>query len=146
MSLSSVHPISGSIAAAAQITVVYTGLYSVTILNQVVTKKRLHRKLGDKFDRYSSLEMRNVDRLTGNFLEWTIVFLGPLWSMALTDTLSDTSQLIAWTYVGLRLLYTGLSLKYGVNGQGNNKPLWISTFPSYVCLLYMLGAAIQGVF
>jgi hypothetical protein len=60
--------------------------------------------------------------------------------------LSDTSIAMGWTYIGLRLLYVGLSVKYGVNEHGHNKPLWASTLPSYVCLLYLLGAAIQGVF
>lgn len=145
MSLLSVHP-SKNISTAAQITVVYTTIYSMTVLNQVVHKKRLHRKLGEKFDRYNSVEMRHADRLTGNFLEWTIVFLGPLWSMAMTDTLSDMSRTMAWTYLGLRMLYVGLSFKHGVNEQGHNVSLWASTFPSYICLLYLLMAAIQGVF
>jgi uncharacterized membrane protein len=146
MSLSSIHATSSSITAAARITMVYTGLYTMTMMNQVVTKKRLHRKLGDKFDRYGSFEMRNADRLTGNFLEWSIVFLGPLWSMAMTDTLSDMSLNTAWAYLGLRLIYVGLSLRYGVNEHGSNKPLWASTLPSYVCLIYMIVAAAQGVF
>jgi uncharacterized MAPEG superfamily protein len=146
MSRSTVHAPTVNVVAAAQITVVYSIVYFVTMLNQVVMKKRLHRKLGKSFDRYHSLEMRNADRLTGNFLEWTLLFLGPVWSMAMTDAFSDMSKKLAWMYVGLRMLYVGLSLKYGVNEQGNNVPLWVSTFPSYMCLLYLLVAAIQGVF
>ena len=131
--------------AAARITIAYTTLYSLTMLNQVVQKKRLLQKYGKKFDRYSSAEMRDADRLTGNFLEWNLIFLGPLWCLAAMGSLSDASIVMAWTYVGLRVLYFGLSIQYGVNGQGLNKPLWLSTFPSYICLFYILFAGIGAV-
>jgi uncharacterized MAPEG superfamily protein len=146
MSLSSAYAPTVGIFAAARITLVYSTIYSVTMVNQVVSKKMLHRKLGKSFDRYNSLEMRNADRLTGNFLEWTPLFLSPLWSMAMTETFSDVSQTMAWTYLGLRMLYVGLSFKYGVNEQGHNVSLWASTLPSYICLIYLLVAATQGVF
>jgi hypothetical protein len=64
----------------------------------------LHRKLGKSFDRYNSLNMRDADRLTGNFLGWTPLFLGPLWSMAMTETFSDVSQIMAWKYLEPRML------------------------------------------
>ena len=144
MSLSSAQN-NASLLTAAKITVAYTTLYSMTMLNQVVQKKRLLTKYGKSFDRYSSTEMRDADRLTGNFMEWSLIFLGPLWSLAAMEALSATSILMAWTYVGLRVLYLGLSIQYGVNEQGLNKPLWLSTFPSYICLSYILFASIGAV-
>lgn len=134
---------------AAQITVGYCGLYSLTLFNQFVNKKRLHRQAkqeGKVFERYTSPAMLPYDRLTANFVEWMPVFLGPLWSMAATGTLSDHSVAVAWGYVGLRALYFGLIMKFGVNISGQNVPLWISTFPGYGCLFYLLVAAVKGVF
>lgn len=79
MSISSARTVAGGdgmmMAAAAKITVAYTGIYSMTMIHQVVTKKGLHRKLGDTFDRYNSIYMRNADRFRGNFLEWSLLFL-----------------------------------------------------------------------
>ena len=134
---------------AAQITVGYCGVYTVALMSQVYHKKRLHseaKKEGKTFDRYKSPGMFPYDRLTANFLEWMPVFLGPLWSMAATGTLSDQSVRMAWAYVGFRSLYVGLVWRFGVVTTGYNPSLWASTFPGYVCLLYLLGAAVRGVF
>jgi uncharacterized MAPEG superfamily protein len=147
MSLSSFNN-NTSLLTAAKITVAYSTIYSLTMLNQVVQKKRLYKKYASKnnsFDRYNSVEMRDADRLTGNFMEWSMVFLGPLWSMAAIEALSDTVVFMAWTYVGLRVLYVVLSIRHGVNSQGLNKPLWLATFPSYPCLAYILFASIRAV-
>ena len=134
---------------AAQITVGYCGLYSMTMLNQSIQKQLLIRQAkqeGKVFERYKSPAMLTHDRLPANFIEWMPAFLGPLWCMAATDTLSDQSVKVAWTYVALRVLYVGLIAKYGVHSGGRNVSLWISTFPGYGCLLYLLVAAVRGVF
>lgn len=59
--------------------------------------------------------------------------MGLIWPLAATGNLSNSSVLVAWTYsyVTLRALYIVLEIKYGVAFDGLNKPLWISTFPSY---------------
>mmetsp|Transcript_13497 Transcript_13497/g.19905 ORF Transcript_13497/g.19905 Transcript_13497/m.19905 type:complete len:143 (-) Transcript_13497:25-453(-) len=134
---------------AAQITVAYSGLYTLTLVNQCIQKKLLHRKhkqQGKVFERYGSLDMRPHDRLSMNYLEWMPVFMGPLWSLAATDTLDATSVNIAWTYVALRLLYFALIFRFGVNISGHNVPLWVSTFPGYGCLTYLLVKAFKSVF
>ena len=134
---------------AAQITVSYCGVYSLTLISQVVAKKRLHKqaiKEGKTFERYKAPGMFPYDRMTANFLEWMPPFLGLLWSMAATETLSNRSVHVAWAYVGLRALYVGLVWRCGMLTTGYNPSLWASTFPGYACLLYLFVAAIQGVF
>lgn len=137
------------IIKAAQMTVVFTALYSMTLVNVVVNKKRCLRQARQAkktFDRYTSPQMHNSDRLVGNFLEWSPIFMGLLWSLAATANLSSSSVVVAWTYVGLRALYIVLMLRYGVASDGLNKPLWVSTFPAYICLNYLFVQAIRALF
>jgi hypothetical protein len=131
-----------------QITLWYTILYFATLVNQFLHKKyyqRLYRRSGKRLDRYNSQEMQNPDRLTGNFIEWTPVFLSPIWCLSITRTLSSQSIHVSYAYLALRLFYFALSIKYGVSYDGNNKPLWISTFPAYVCLFYLYKEAISNI-
>jgi len=135
---------------AARITVVYLMLYGTTFANTNLAKKRAARQHRN-FDRYNnnSPSMLVADRLQGNFLEWSPVFLGLLWSLAATFHLSSTTAaaVAAWIYVALRALYIVLILlRRGVNSQGRNSQLWISTFPAYVCLLCMLIEALKAFF
>ena len=133
---------------AAKLTVVFVLLYALTMVNIVVAKKRLlrqHQQEKKVFDRYQSPQMQTADRLQGNFLEWAPIFLGLLWSLAATSNLSKASLVAAWLYLALRLLYVVLILKHGVATNGANRPLWISTFPSYLCLLYMTQQAIRSI-
>jgi len=125
---------------AGQITVAFLTLYWVTFLNILRTKRRLLRQAqatNKTFDRYASPQMRNADRLNANFLEWSPIFLGLLWSLAATASLSRSSVAVAWTYVGLRTLYIVLLITYGVASDGLNKALWVSTAPAYFCLMYL---------
>jgi len=125
---------------AAQITVVFLTLYSFTFINVLVNKKRMlkHAHLEKKtFDRYASPQMHNADRLLGNFLEWSPIFLGLVWSLAATANLTPSSITVAWTYVALRCLYLVLLLRQGVASDGMNRHLWISTFLAYLCLTYL---------
>ena len=137
---------------AARITVVFLTLYSLTFVNVLHTKKRLLRqqreRSGKKFDRYNSPDMHAADRLQSNFLEWCPVFLGLLWSLAATNNLSSSSTVVAaaWIYVALRALYVVLVLRYGVNANGMQQHLWISTFPAYGCLAWMGQHAIRSLF
>lgn len=67
MSLSQVSP---SILSAARITVAFLALYGMTVANTAFCKIRHTLKAkseGKVFNRYSSTEMLNVDRLAGNF-------------------------------------------------------------------------------
>jgi uncharacterized MAPEG superfamily protein len=135
------------LAKAAQITVVFILLYSLTFVNVLVNKKRLlgqARADKKKFDRYTSPQMLPADRLQANFLEWSPIFLGLLWSLAATANLSKGSSVaVAQIYVGLRALYIVLLLRYGVGSNGMSKPLMISTFPAYICLLYLGKQAVR---
>lgn len=140
---------SNGIRKAAQITVVYTFLYWLTLINIVYNKKkwlRQARKANKMFERYSSPQMHNADRLVGNFLEWSPVFMGLLWPLAATGNLTSTSTNVAWMYVGLRAFYIVLEIRYGVASDGLNKQLWISTFPAYLCLNYLLLQAAHRLF
>jgi uncharacterized MAPEG superfamily protein len=126
----------------------YVLLYVVTLLNQFAHKKYYqgqYRRRGRTLDRYRSPEMHHPDRLVGNFVEWTPVFLCPVWCMAATKTLSTSSVTAAHVYLCLRALYIVLSVRYGVSPEGNNVPLWISTFPAYGCLFYLYRDAIRNV-
>ena len=129
------------ILRAAQISVLYLTLYCVTFVNTLATKRRLLKQASlakMTFNRYTSPQMHSADRLVGNFTEWSPVFLGLMWSLAATNNLTQSSAaMAAWTYLGLRGLYIVLQLKYGLSPDGVNKMLWISTFPSYLCLLFM---------
>jgi uncharacterized MAPEG superfamily protein len=127
---------------AAKITVAFTTLYFATFMNVLITKRTLLRQANQEnkvFDRYGTSPgtMQNADRLNANFLEWSPIFLGLLWSLASTAKLDDTCAQLAWTYVGLRTLYIGMLLKYGVASDGMNKALWISTLPGYICLVFL---------
>lgn len=134
---------------AGRITISYCGVYALTLLSQIVVKKRLHsqaKKEGKVFERYKAPGMFPYDRMTANFLEWMPAFLGPLWSMAATGTLTDRSVTMAWVYVGLRALYVGLVWQWGLRTTGYNPSVWISTFPGYGCLLVLLVESIRGIF
>jgi hypothetical protein len=152
-----------AIQAASQITVAYCGVYSLTLLNQLVHKKLLHAqycKEGKVFDRYTAIEMRPIDRINANMLEWMPIFLGPLWILALNSNqgggsgaadsgsslLTDTCVTVSWMYVGFRVLYFALVLKYGVSSVGRNIPLYAATFPGYACLVYLMTRAVMGVY
>jgi len=131
---------------AARITVVFLMLYGATFANINMAKKRAARQHRN-FDRYNnSPSMLVADRLQGNFLEWSPMFLGLLWSLAATSNLSSTAAVAAWIYVALRGFYIVLIRRRGVNSQGRNSQLWISTFPAYVCLLCMLIEALKAFF
>lgn len=137
---------SDELTQAARLTVVFVLLYEVTFVNGVITKKRLHRIAQQEkklFDRYNSPEMHNADRLQANFLEWSPVFLGLVWSLAATVNLSKMSIAASWLYLGLRAIYIVLVLQYGVASNGFNQALWVSTFPSYICLVFMTQEAIR---
>jgi len=88
-------------------------------------------------DRYNCPELLNADRLVANILEWTPIFLGSVWSLAAVDRLDERCRKFSWGYVGLRAVYLVLVVKYGVAKGGRNKPLWVSTFPSYICLIFL---------
>ena len=143
MSLDQVSP---SILSAARITVAFSGLYGLTIVNVVVCKIRLLRRAkseGEPFNRYESKEMHTADRLSGNFLEWSPVFMGPLWAMALCGSLEDSGIHAAWAYLGLRGLYFALMVTFGVGTSGMNPILWISTLPAYGCLVFLFAQALK---
>lgn len=72
--------------------------------------------------------------------------MGLLWPLAVTGNLTGTSTTVAWAYVGFRALYIVLEIRYGVASDGLNKPLWISTFPAYICLTYLLVQAVRSLF
>lgn len=132
--------------AAAKITVAFSGLYGLTFVNILISKKRMSQKAkaeGKTFNRYESKDMQTADRLNGNILEWYPVFMGPLWALAFTGLLDDTCVAVAWTYFGLRVLYAGLILKNGVAQSGINRSLWVSTFPGYACLIFLFIKAMR---
>ena len=129
-----------SILGVARVTVAFISLYIVSMLYQIICKKRLLRKArlkGEPLNRYGHPELHNADRLVANLLEWSPIFLGPLWSLAVTDRLDQSCMHFAWAYVILRGLYICLLIKFGVSRNGNNTQLWISTLPSYGCLLFL---------
>lgn len=133
---------------AAKLTVAFILLYELTFVHILVYKKRLlrqHQQQKKPFDRYQSPQMQTADRLQANFLEWAPIFLGLLWSLATTSNLSSHTVVAAWTYLALRLLYIFLVLKNGVASNGMNRALWISTFPSYFCLLFMTQHAVRSI-
>ena len=132
---------------AARLTVAFTLLYSLTIINITATKARLYREARQKettFDRYKSPQMLIADRLQGNFLEWSPIFLGLVWSLAAIRQLTLLCVGAAWGYLALRVLYLVLIMKYGVHSSGRNVKLWPSTMPSYLCLLFMGQHAIRS--
>ena len=144
-----------ALVAAAQITVVFTILYALTFVNGLITKRLLlaretaSRQNNDNekpYDRYTHPDMRNADRLQANFLEWSPIFLGNLWSLAVTGNLTPRCVTASWTYVGLRALYIVLMKRHGVASTGKNTALYPSTMPSYVCLLYLLQHAVRVLF
>jgi len=133
---------------AARITVVFVILYVVTFVNIAVSKKRLLRlahQEGKVFDRYESSGMQTADRLQGNILEWSPIFLGLVWSLASTSNLSFNCVVASWMYLVARAFYIVLVLNRGVAADGVNSSLWISTTPAYACLLYMMQHAIRFV-
>lgn len=133
---------------ACRITIVFTILYTACLVNQTVNKYvniSRAKQAKENFDRYNSLEMRSADRMLANMMEWSFVFFPLLWSLALTGRLvssGDDALKWSWRYIYLRGLYIILSIRYGVASNGKNKPLWVSTFPAYVCLLCMFKKAI----
>ena len=138
-----------SIRKAAQMTVTFCCLYTVTFVNVLIAKKRLLREarlVNAEFDRYTSPGMHSADRLQANFLEWSPIFLGLVWSLGATDNLISVSLVAAWVYLGLRALYIFLVLQHGVSTNGMNRALWISTFPAYACLLCMFVHSISVLF
>ena len=134
---------------AARLTVIFCALYGMTFVNVLRVKKvlfRQARKAGRTFDRYTDPKMRVADRLQANLLEWSPIFLGLVWSLGVVGALEGVVLGASWTYLGLRALYIGLVLQKGVSTNGMNRHLWISTFPGYACLLYLLAAAVQNLF
>ena len=130
---------------AARLTVAFLFLYMLTFFNILKTKNHLIREAslhGKIFDRYSCPQMQTADRLMGNFLEWSPIYLGLVWSLAATGNWTRMTIAAAWGYIGLRGIYMVLLLQHGVAANGRNKSLWISTFPSYACLLWMMIHAI----
>ena len=135
--------------SAGQATTAFLALYSSTFVLVLKCKRTAlqnARAAGKRFDRYNSPEMHVVDRLQGNFLEWSPIFLGLLWTLAANGALSGPALAAVWGYVTLRALYVVLILKNGLKDNGMNKPLWISTFPAYGCLSVMFAKAVAVLF
>ena len=131
--------------SAGQVTVAFIAVYGSTF-GLILARKMTVSRQEAKFNRYTSPGMQVVDRLQANFLEWSPIFLGLLWTLATAGVLQGTTLRAAWTYVGLRALYLGLILRHGVAKTGRNKALWPSTFPAYACLLYMMIQAIRTLY
>mmetsp|Transcript_17490 Transcript_17490/g.37805 ORF Transcript_17490/g.37805 Transcript_17490/m.37805 type:complete len:147 (-) Transcript_17490:1469-1909(-) len=125
---------------AAKLTVSFSSVYGIAMIHQVVVKQRLisqKRKMGQVLDRYDCPDLLSADRLVANILEWSPMFLGPVWSLAAVDRLDERCLQCAWGYVGLRGIYLVLVVKCGVSKEGRNKSLWGSTFPGYLCLTFL---------
>lgn len=138
--MSTISSSSQSILGAARVTVAFTSVYIVSMLYQIISKKRLLRKArlkGEPLNRYGHPELHNAGRLVANLLEWSPIFMAPLWCLAVTDRLDQSCMHFAWAYVLLRGMYVCLLIKFGVNRNGNNTQLWISTLPAYGCLLFL---------
>lgn len=114
---------------AAKLTVGFSSVYGIAMMLQTVAKQRLiiQKKI---VDRYNCPELLNADRLVANLLEWSPMFLGPVWSLAAVGRLDERCCRIAWLYVSLRVIYLVLVVKFGVAKGGRNKPLWGSTLPT----------------
>ena len=148
--------IANHVVKAAQLTVAFVILYKICMMNilrmkiQCINNVNKQRQRGEKeaqqFDRYSSPAMHTADRLVGNFLEWYPMFIGLVWSLALTGNLNTTCYVASWLYVILRGLYIVLILQYGVATNGINTSLAISTIPSYICLIIMCCEAIRQLY
>ena len=143
--MSTISSSSQSILGAARVTVAFTSVYIVSMLYQIISKKRLLRKArlkGEPLNRYGHPELHNADRLVANLLEWSPIFMAPLWCLAVTDRLDQSCMHFAWAYVLLRGMYVCLLIKFGVNRNGNNTQLWISTLPGksefvlFFCVCY----------
>ena len=140
---------SPDVRKAAQITVVFCMMYGCTFINILINKKRSYHMAMEakkEYDRYTSPAMRTSDRLQQNLLEWSPIFLGLLWSLALTNSLGATSSYVCWAYIALRALYAVLIFRFGVQSSGMNKALWASTFPAYGCLIFLSTRAIRLLF
>ena len=85
-----------SILGTARVTVAFTSVYIVSLCYQIICKKRLLRKArlkGEPFNRYGHPELHNADRLVANILEWSPIFLCPLWCLAVTDRLDQSCKI-----------------------------------------------------
>jgi uncharacterized MAPEG superfamily protein len=134
---------------AGRITVAFLTLHFICLLNVLFHKRRCLKQAmaaNKVFDRYTSKKMHVPDRMFNNFLEWSPLFLGLLWSLAATENLNPVSFYAAWTYVGVRALYIVLVLHHGVASNGMNKALWIATVPAYFCLICMFCQASYNLF
>lgn len=130
---------------AGQATITFLALYGSTFVLVLKCKRTCLQKAraaGKRFDRYTSPDMHVVDRLQGNFLEWSPMFLGLLWTLAANGVLSGAALAATWGYLVLRTLYMVLILQHGLSDNGMNKQLWISTFPAYGCLSVMFAKAL----
>ena len=135
--------------SAARITIAFVVVYGTALLLQIITKQRLileHKRLGKPFNRYTSEKMHSSDRMLANLQEWGFAFLPLLLTLAATDRMSGSVVAVSWIYVGLRGLYVGLVYTFGVGTGGLNPSLWISTFPGYACLLFLMTKAIPLLF
>ena len=124
---------------AAKVTVGFSSVYGFAMAHQVFAKQRLIRnkkKDGQVLDRYGCPELLSADRLVANILEWSPMFLGPVWSLAAADRLDERCLTFAWGYVGLRAVYLFSVIKRGVASNGLNRHLWGATFPGYACLIF----------
>ena len=113
--MSAISSSSQSILGAARVTVAFISVYIVSLLYLIYCKKRLLRKArlkGEPLNRYGHPELHNADRLVANLLEWSLIFLGPLWCLAVTDRLDQSCHL--WCIVPLELHHQTLIIVVSV--------------------------------
>lgn len=137
------------LVTAARVSIAFLCLYALTFAIVLVAKIRgivQAKSAGKAFDRYTSNDMHTADRLNANFLEWAPMFLTILWSLAATSNLSPGCVTAAWLYVTLRAFYIALVFIFGIAKDGMHQQLFISTFPAYFCLIYMLSHGIGALY
>lgn len=78
-----------------------------------------------------------ADRLVGNMLEWTVVFL-PVWWMAIITTAADsTTVALGWAYIACRVLYMLLVMNGGIYTKNIKPIMFLATVPAYVILTWL---------
>eukprot|EP00035_Acanthoeca_spectabilis_P026464 m.462791 g.462791 ORF g.462791 m.462791 type:complete len:148 (-) comp22795_c0_seq1:1368-1811(-) len=133
--------------SASRITLSFLLVYLSAIIVQIVTKIRLSKEAqaaGKQFNRYDSPSpaMHAADRAVGNLLEWSPLFLGPLWVLAALSALDGIVLAASWGYVFCRVGYLALATSNGISLAGRQTGLYAATVPGYICLMVVLGKAL----
>jgi hypothetical protein len=119
------------------VTLAFCSLYLAALVMQGLTREKYRAQARKKKEKFLVTDERlyPLNRLVGNLLEWSVVFL-PLFWVVLVAT-QGASLWLGWVYIAARSWYFVLVCNGAIRTSGPRTIILTATVPAY-CVLYAL--------